>query len=127
MTYEYVCTACGHAWEAEQSISEAPLKTCPNCHEQTARRQISGGAGFILKGGGWYADLYGSSPKKPGGAETKSETKSESKSESSSKTDSGSKKDGSSGSSGGSSSSSSGSPSSSTPSGSKATSASSGA
>ena len=128
MTYEYVCTACGHAWEAEQSISEAPLKTCPNCHEQTARRQISGGAGFILKGGGWYADLYGSAPKKSGAAETKSETKSESKSESSgSKQDSGSKKDGSSGSSGGSSSSSSGTPSSSTPSGSKATSASSGA
>ena len=126
MTYEYVCTACGHAWEAEQSISEAPLKACPNCHEQTARRQISGGAGFILKGGGWYADLYGSAPKKSGAAETKSETKSESKSESSSQ-DSGSKKDGSSGSSGGSSSSSSGTPSSSTPSGSKATSASSGA
>jgi len=126
MTYEYVCTACGHAWEAEQSISEAPLKTCPNCHEQTARRQISGGAGFILKGGGWYADLYGSAPKKSGAAETKAETKSESKSESSSQ-DSGSKKDGSSGSSGGSSSSSSGTPSSSTPSGSKATSASSGA
>jgi putative FmdB family regulatory protein len=128
MTYEYVCTACGHAWEAEQSISEAPLKTCPNCHEQTARRQISGGAGFILKGGGWYADLYGSAPKKSGAAETKAETKSESKSESTgSKQDSGSKKDGSSGSSGGSSSSSSGTPSSSTPSGSKATSASSGA
>lgn len=128
MTYEYVCTACGHAWEAEQSISEAPLKTCPNCHEQTARRQISGGAGFILKGGGWYADLYGSAPKKSGAAETKAETKSESKSESTgAKQDSGSKKDGSSGSSGGSSSSSSGTPSSSTPSGSKATSASSGA
>lgn len=132
MTYEYVCTACGHAWEAEQSISEAALKTCPNCHEQTARRQISGGAGFILKGGGWYADLYGSAPKKSGPAEAKAETKSESKSESSSqdsgaKQDSGSKKDGSSGSSGGSSSSSSGTPSSSTPSGSKATSASSGA
>src|SRR6478752_10594742 len=103
MTYEYACTACGHAWEAEQSISEAPLKTCPNCHEQTARRQIAGGAGFILKGGGWYADLYGSAPKKSGAAETKPETKSEPTSESSSQgsaptPDSGSKKDGSSGS-----------------------------
>src|SRR5215475_5109831 len=72
MTYEYVCTACGHAWEAEQSISAAPLKTCPNCHQETAKRQISGGAGFILKGGGWYADLYGSAPKKSGGEEGKS-------------------------------------------------------
>jgi putative FmdB family regulatory protein len=128
MTYEYVCTACGHAWEAEQSISEAALKTCPNCHEQTARRQISGGAGFILKGGGWYSDLYGSTPKKSGGGD---EAKSETKSDTSSK-DSGSKKDGSSndkGSSGssGSSSSSSGTPTPSAPPGSKATSAASGA
>ena len=132
MTYEYVCTACGHAWEAEQSISEAALKACPNCHEQTARRQISGGAGFILKGGGWYADLYGSSPKKSGGDEKKSggDDSKSAKTEGSS-SDGGSKKDGTSsdkGSSGssGSSSSSSGTPTSSTPSGSKATSAASG-
>jgi putative FmdB family regulatory protein len=129
MTYEYVCTACGHAWEAEQSISEAALKTCPNCHEQTARRQISGGAGFILKGGGWYADLYGSSPKKSGGSEAKSESsKSESKSESSgTKKDSSGDKGSSGSNSSGSSSSSSGTPTSSAPSGSKATSANSGA
>ena len=91
MTYEYVCTACGHGWEAEQAISAAPLKTCPKCGTDHAKRQISGGAGFILKGGGWYADGYGSS--KSGGSstsstldsssssETKSETKTESKPE----------------------------------------------
>ncbi len=61
MTYEYLCTACGHVWEAEQSISAAPLTSCPTCQKDTAKRQVSGGAGFILKGGGWYADLYGSS------------------------------------------------------------------
>jgi putative FmdB family regulatory protein len=64
MTYEYLCTACEHVWEAEQSISEAPLKVCPRCTKETAKRQVSGGAGFILKGGGWYSDLYGSAPKK---------------------------------------------------------------
>lgn len=62
MTYDYICTNCGHAWEAEQRISEAPLKDCPSCNQQSAKRQVSGGAGFILKGGGWYSDLY-SSPK----------------------------------------------------------------
>ena len=67
MTYEYACTACGHAWEAEQSISAAPLTECPNCHHATAKRQVSGGAGFILKGGGWYADLYSSSGAAPEG------------------------------------------------------------
>jgi len=67
MTYEYLCTACGHGWEAEQSISAAALTTCPNCHAESAKRQVSGGAGFILKGGGWYSDLYASAPKKSGG------------------------------------------------------------
>jgi putative FmdB family regulatory protein len=64
MTYEYVCTACGNAWEAEQSISAAPLTDCPSCQSNSAKRQVSGGAGFILKGGGWYSDLYSSAPAK---------------------------------------------------------------
>lgn len=86
MTYEYVCTACQHAWEEEQRISAAPLTTCPQCHQETAKRQVSGGAGFILKGSGWYADLYssakpgsGSEAKKDSGAESKKESSSESK------------------------------------------------
>jgi len=91
MTYEYVCTACGHGWEAEQAISAAPLKTCPKCGTDHAKRQISGGAGFILKGGGWYADGYGSSKSSGSStssaqdsstkAESKPETKTESKPE----------------------------------------------
>jgi putative FmdB family regulatory protein len=60
MTYEYLCTACGHQWEAEQSISAKPLTACPKCKKQKAQRQISGGTGFVLKGSGWYADLYSS-------------------------------------------------------------------
>src|SRR4051812_22381482 len=72
MTYEYACTACGHAWEAEQSISAAPLTECPSCHQAHAKRQISGGAGFILKGGGWYADLYSS----PGGSKATADSSS---------------------------------------------------
>jgi putative FmdB family regulatory protein len=77
-TYEYVCTACGGDWEEIQKISEPPVEVCPKCGKSTAKRQISGG-NFILKGGGWYADLYSSSSgkkdsgKKDGGGETKSE------------------------------------------------------
>ncbi len=86
MTYEYVCTACQHEWEASQSISEAPLTECPECHAHTAKRQISGGTGFVLKGGGWYSDLYSSAKPKAASSETsgeaKTETKSDSKSES---------------------------------------------
>jgi putative FmdB family regulatory protein len=58
-TYEYACSSCGNEWEEVQKISEAALQECPKCHQSTARRQISGGR-FILKGGGWYADLYSS-------------------------------------------------------------------
>jgi putative FmdB family regulatory protein len=84
MTYEYACTACGHAWEAEQSISAAPLTECPSCHQANAKRQISGGAGFILKGGGWYADLYSST----GGAKAPAESSAPSTSDSKPKTES---------------------------------------
>ena len=75
MTYDYLCTGCGHSWEAEQRISEDPLKQCPACGEQSAKRQVTGGAGFILKGGGWYSDLY-SSAKAPKTSETPASAKS---------------------------------------------------
>lgn len=80
MTYEYVCQACQHQWEAEQPISADPLKDCPACGRPEAKRQISLGTGFILKGGGWYSDLYSSSSSKSKGSEGSSDAKSESKS-----------------------------------------------
>ncbi len=83
MTYEYVCTACHHEWEESQSISAPPSTECPKCHASTAKRQISGGTGFVLKGGGWYSDLYSSTKPK-----SSSDSSSESKSDSSTKTES---------------------------------------
>ena len=78
-TYEYACEACGNNWEAEQRITESALKDCPKCGEPKARRLISGSR-FVLKGGGWYADGYGSSSKpsgdgKPAASESKPESK----------------------------------------------------
>ena len=61
-TYEYGCSSCGKEWEEVQRITEAPLEVCPSCGKPSAHRLISAGGGFILKGGGWYSDLY-SSPK----------------------------------------------------------------
>lgn len=95
-TYEYACDACGHEYEREQRITEDAIKDCPSCGKPEARRMVGSG-NFILKGGGWYADLYSSTPKKkPEGAsegksEGKSETKSEGKSETKSETKSESK------------------------------------
>jgi putative FmdB family regulatory protein len=73
-TYEYQCQACSHQLEAFQSIKDAPLKECPQCHEQKLERLISGGT-FHLKGGGWYKDLYSSS--KPASQSTGKADKSE--------------------------------------------------
>lgn len=101
-TYEYACDGCGHEFEREQRISEAPVKECPRCGEPRARRQISQG-NFILKGGGWYSDLYsGSGKKAKAGGEAKADSGG---GEASTKADSGNKAD-----SGGSSSSGSGDP-----------------
>jgi putative FmdB family regulatory protein len=85
-TYEYLCSHCGNEWEEIQKISEPPIQTCPKCSNATAKRQISGGS-FILKGGGWYADLYSSakpSSKKEDGSESKSASESKDKKETSS-------------------------------------------
>ena len=67
-TYEYVCTDCANHWEEIQKISEPAARGLPQVRKATAKRQISGG-NFILKGGGWYADLYSSSPKPKSGGE----------------------------------------------------------
>jgi putative FmdB family regulatory protein len=58
-TYSYLCDACQTEFDKEQRISEDPIRKCPRCGKLKARRMISSG-NFILKGGGWYSDGYGS-------------------------------------------------------------------
>ena len=57
-TYEYVCDACNHEFERFQSITESPLRKCPDCGRLKVRRLISGGAGFLFKGSGFYITDY---------------------------------------------------------------------
>ncbi len=57
--YEYRCDACEQEFEREQRISDDPLKTCPLCKSRRVKRLISR-TSFVLKGGGWYSDLYSS-------------------------------------------------------------------
>ena len=64
--YEYACEKCGHEFEASQRITDEPIKTCPKCKARKVKRLISQ-TSFVLKGGGWYSDLYSS-----GGKDTKS-------------------------------------------------------
>lgn len=52
--YAYRCSACGHAKDVLQKLSDAPLTTCPACGADSFAKQITA-AGFQLKGSGWYA------------------------------------------------------------------------
>ena len=65
--YEYECTACHKHTEKIQKFSDPEITACPHCGG-TLKRVISAPA-FALKGGGWYADGYGSA--KSGGSEAK--------------------------------------------------------
>lgn len=62
-TYEYRCAACENEWEAEQSIKDDPLTTCPKCNAEAAKRQISAGTGFIFKGGGGSSGVSTTAPR----------------------------------------------------------------
>jgi putative FmdB family regulatory protein len=82
--YDYRCDNCGFEQEIFQRISEDAITTCPNCGKETFNRVVTGGAGVLYKGEGWYVTDY--SKKSSGGKETGSSTsKSETKSESPSK------------------------------------------
>jgi len=62
-TYQYQCAA-GHAFEAVQKMSDKPLRKCPTCGAK-AERTVSGGAGLIFKGSGFYITDYGKDGKGP--------------------------------------------------------------
>lgn len=51
-TYEYQCPQ-GHEFERFQRMSDEPRAECPECGEE-AERVLSGGAGFLFKGEGFY-------------------------------------------------------------------------
>lgn len=89
-TYEYFCEKCGHEFEAVQPMSAKPLRTCPKelCAQKKwgrgrVKKKISGGAGLLFKGSGFYITDYRSqkykdaakketaAPPKPAATETK--------------------------------------------------------
>jgi putative FmdB family regulatory protein len=74
-TYEYRCPK-GHEFERFQKMTEPARAKCPVCG-RSAVRQISGGAGLIFKGSGFYITDYGKDGKGPRtekDGETKAET-----------------------------------------------------
>jgi putative FmdB family regulatory protein len=71
--YAYRCSACGHAKDVLQKMSDPVLSTCPACGAETFTKQVTA-AGFQLKGSGWYAtDFKGSGAAPAADAKGKSE------------------------------------------------------
>jgi putative FmdB family regulatory protein len=57
-TYDYRCDACEHQFEEFQSMSEPPLKKCPQCGKKKLRRLFGTGAAVLFKGAGFYQTDY---------------------------------------------------------------------
>lgn len=79
-TYEYACRCCDHQFESFQSITAKPIHTCPKCGKRKVVRLISGGAGLLFKGSGFYitdyrSDSYKQAAKKDTSATTEPKSK----------------------------------------------------
>lgn len=57
-TYEYKCSACGHAFERFHSMSATPITKCPECGKKKVKKLLGTGAGLIFKGSGFYITDY---------------------------------------------------------------------
>jgi len=70
-TYEYQCPN-GHVFEKfSPTMTSAKTAACPKCGKR-GKRIISGGAGLVFKGSGFYiTDYKRAGEKKPAGAEPK--------------------------------------------------------
>ncbi|HWP38743.1 MAG TPA: FmdB family zinc ribbon protein [Gemmatimonadales bacterium] len=64
-TYHYRCPACRHEFERFHKMSVKAAPKCPKCGRRT-ERVISGGAGLVFKGSGFYITDYKRSEKKTG-------------------------------------------------------------
>jgi len=56
-TYDYQCDDCGHRFEQFQKMSDAPVRTCPECGGKV-NRLIGTGAAVIFKGSGFHSTDY---------------------------------------------------------------------
>jgi putative FmdB family regulatory protein len=72
-TYEYECPE-GHSFEKFQKINDKPRAKCPVCGK-AGTRKISGGAGLVFRGSGFYITDYGKDGKGPRKSDTEKPAK----------------------------------------------------
>jgi putative FmdB family regulatory protein len=78
-TYDYICDACQHEFEAFESIKADSQTICPVCREPKLRRKIGAGAAILFKGSGFYQTDYRSDSYKKGAEADKSASEASSK------------------------------------------------
>lgn len=72
-TYEYKCLKCDHRFDHFQTMTDAPLSTCPGCGGDV-KRLIGAGAGIIFKGSGFYCTDYKNTGSQPADKNSSSTT-----------------------------------------------------
>jgi putative FmdB family regulatory protein len=58
--YEYSCSQCQKVTDVLQKLNEAAPERCPACGAEGTLSRVVSRTSFVLKGGGWGADLYAS-------------------------------------------------------------------
>jgi putative FmdB family regulatory protein len=58
--YEYSCSQCQKVTDVLQKLNEGAPERCPACGAEGTLSRVVSRTSFVLKGGGWGADLYGS-------------------------------------------------------------------
>ena len=76
--YAYRCSACGHAQDVLQKISDPLLTVCPACGQASYVKQVTA-AGVQLKGSGWYVTDFRNNGAQGKPAEGKGEAKGDEK------------------------------------------------
>ena len=58
--YEYSCSQCQKVTDVLQKLNEGAPEKCPACGAEGTLSRVVSRTSFVLKGGGWGADLYAS-------------------------------------------------------------------
>lgn len=68
--YEYTCQSCEKLSDVLQKVSDPAPEACPQCGAEGTLSKVVSRSSFVLKGGGWYSDLYSSTKKDGGGKDS---------------------------------------------------------